>query len=341
LAGCQAEPKNLLEQAEEQFRLGAFSETVATCTAYLAEHPRDYNGLILRGRGRVSQGDYAGAIADFTAAIEIRPNEAEPYHRRESAYRNIGEPELALRDAQHARTLDPLYKTAYAYDPSNFRDKSAEPDSESEGDDEVQEQGAKESAAVASSEDQSSRSASAEPEETKIARPLTLDPAGSMGPAKGEEPIEPTLGGRSVDAGLRAEKERQVDTQGRHSTLDARPAGKTSDRSLLRPPAARPPLTTSLLASPDHPVVDPRNPGTVYVPPGGIFGPAAFGPSLPQPQAVNVPSTPRPTISTSLPAEKDPRLQAVEQSPSGLVGNPLVPPRPRATGITSGERRRP
>jgi tetratricopeptide (TPR) repeat protein len=59
------------------------------------------------------QGDYAQAIADFTKAIELDPNNATAYFNRGLAQVNLGDPEQAIADFTKAIELDPDHALAY------------------------------------------------------------------------------------------------------------------------------------------------------------------------------------------------------------------------------------
>jgi len=66
-----------------------------------------------RGRERLSSEDYYGAIEDFTAAIEIKPNYANAYFQRAYNKFNIKDYYGAINDYSKAIELNPDYVDAY------------------------------------------------------------------------------------------------------------------------------------------------------------------------------------------------------------------------------------
>ena len=60
-----------------------------------------------RGLQRVSQGDFSGAIADFTAVIQQQPDAIEGYSNRALAYVQVGNYAAALADVEQVLQRDP------------------------------------------------------------------------------------------------------------------------------------------------------------------------------------------------------------------------------------------
>lgn len=73
------------------------------------------------------QYDYAGAVADYTTAIEADPTFAFAYGNRGSLYNQLGEGEAAVRDLTRAIELDPLYYLAYYLRGDTYRWLLGEP----------------------------------------------------------------------------------------------------------------------------------------------------------------------------------------------------------------------
>jgi tetratricopeptide (TPR) repeat protein len=71
----------------------------------------NYISYMNRGRGRVR--DYAGAIEDFSRAIELNPNSAEAYDSRGIAKEGLGDCAGAIEDFSRAIDLNPKYVDAY------------------------------------------------------------------------------------------------------------------------------------------------------------------------------------------------------------------------------------
>jgi tetratricopeptide (TPR) repeat protein len=76
---------------------------------FLALNPR-HGAALLFEKGNVfeAQGDLAGAIDQFTQAIELYPEFAAAYFKRAEIYQSQREPELALADLNEALRLIPL-----------------------------------------------------------------------------------------------------------------------------------------------------------------------------------------------------------------------------------------
>jgi hypothetical protein len=118
--GCGHEP-TLIEQIQDNFENGNWDTTVVLCERVLQQEPDNAEALVFRARANIANGQLTKAVEDLTRVIEIQPDDPEAYYQREIAYRRMGETELANDDGQRGRELDALYKSAYAYEPSNFR----------------------------------------------------------------------------------------------------------------------------------------------------------------------------------------------------------------------------
>ncbi len=116
ISGCARESEPPLASAERSFRAGNFTAAVQEADQHLILFPDDLAALMLRGKIKTAAEDYAGAIEDFSRAVELTPNDPEPYYNREIAYRRLGNRELAKADAKRGRELDPLYERAYAFE---------------------------------------------------------------------------------------------------------------------------------------------------------------------------------------------------------------------------------
>jgi tetratricopeptide (TPR) repeat protein len=67
----------------------------------------------LRGQARLGRGDYAGAVAEFSAALGIDPGSGELYRKRGSARRDQGDAAGAVADFDAALRIDPQDAEAY------------------------------------------------------------------------------------------------------------------------------------------------------------------------------------------------------------------------------------
>jgi tetratricopeptide (TPR) repeat protein len=70
--------------------------------------------LLLPGMEKGIQGDYQGAIAEFTAVIRRYPNQAEAYYNRGIARAKIGDRQGAMADYDQSLRLNPNFAEAYA-----------------------------------------------------------------------------------------------------------------------------------------------------------------------------------------------------------------------------------
>jgi tetratricopeptide (TPR) repeat protein len=80
----------------------------------IRENPNNAGAYLHRGLIRShSQEDFAGAIADFSRAIELDPTSAETYNYRGTSYFWLKEFQKALADYNRAIDLDPNLTLAY------------------------------------------------------------------------------------------------------------------------------------------------------------------------------------------------------------------------------------
>lgn len=91
----------------QAFKRQEYREAVDHFTISLDDIPRSPMGRFMRGCAYGNLGDLDAAIADFTAAIEMKPDYALAYYERAEAYRRKRLPELAEADARRATELDP------------------------------------------------------------------------------------------------------------------------------------------------------------------------------------------------------------------------------------------
>lgn len=72
-----------------------------------AADPKTADAFAGRGSARLNRGDAPGAIADFSAAIQLAPKRADLLADRAQAYRRNKQADLAIRDVDAALALDP------------------------------------------------------------------------------------------------------------------------------------------------------------------------------------------------------------------------------------------
>ncbi len=69
--------------------------------------------LTERARNKSAAGDHEGAVADFSCAIELSPEDPDLYNERGIAYEELGQQTEALADYTAALEIDPDYPYAY------------------------------------------------------------------------------------------------------------------------------------------------------------------------------------------------------------------------------------
>ena len=75
-------PKLLFEKALQESKDGDFIQAEKDWSFYLNDNPDDAAALSNRGNIRLALGDPQGAIRDQTKAIEIAPEDLDPYLNR-------------------------------------------------------------------------------------------------------------------------------------------------------------------------------------------------------------------------------------------------------------------
>lgn len=94
--------------AEESHR-----KALADFTQAIEHKPNLASAYYSRGTLHAAEGRHASAIADFTEAIKSDPNDAMAYNNRGEAYLANGQPDHALFDFNEAIRLDPLLAAAF------------------------------------------------------------------------------------------------------------------------------------------------------------------------------------------------------------------------------------
>jgi tetratricopeptide (TPR) repeat protein len=69
--------------------------------------------ILLSAKNKYKQGDYQGAIAEYTLAIQFAPNIALAFSCRGDAYYKLGQEEPAMADYNRAVEIDPAIAIAY------------------------------------------------------------------------------------------------------------------------------------------------------------------------------------------------------------------------------------
>jgi serine/threonine protein kinase/cytochrome c-type biogenesis protein CcmH/NrfG len=108
------QPGHWMAKGECHSALGQFAEASACFTTALALHGRANAALLAhRGRAFLEQKEYAKALADFDAALELDPNAAEVWIDRGLTRLHSGHPRQALAEFDRALELWPEHTRTY------------------------------------------------------------------------------------------------------------------------------------------------------------------------------------------------------------------------------------
>lgn len=88
-------------------RMPVWSDSLSLLNDTLTKHPRVVPALNSRGDVLLDQGKIGPAVADFSEAIRLRPDDARAYANRGRALAMSGDMQKALEDLDMALTLDP------------------------------------------------------------------------------------------------------------------------------------------------------------------------------------------------------------------------------------------
>jgi Tfp pilus assembly protein PilF len=88
-------------------------EAVPYFSEKVRDHKRDAFAWAHRGRARLEQGDFDGALADLNQALRLEPEHSSWWSSRGLAYEGLHEDERALHDYDEALRLDPQDARTY------------------------------------------------------------------------------------------------------------------------------------------------------------------------------------------------------------------------------------
>ncbi|MBI4616076.1 MAG: tetratricopeptide repeat protein [Planctomycetes bacterium] len=117
LPPISTEPAGAVEHSNRgtvRYAQGDFTGAIEDYTRAIELDPKNAGAHDGRGNARTQQGDLAGAIEDFTRAIEIDPKSASTYNNRGIARSVQGEIASAIEDFTRAIELDPKHAGAYS-----------------------------------------------------------------------------------------------------------------------------------------------------------------------------------------------------------------------------------
>jgi tetratricopeptide (TPR) repeat protein len=97
-------------------RVGPQNPEIASTPEIPIDSNRSTDAKFYRERGdkRYRAGDHKGAVADYSTAIHLNPNDAIAYYRRGNTQYVLGDKKAALTDYNKAIQIDPDYADAYA-----------------------------------------------------------------------------------------------------------------------------------------------------------------------------------------------------------------------------------
>jgi tetratricopeptide (TPR) repeat protein len=90
---------------------------------YIDSAPTRAAAVFQDGMGLMGSGDYRGAVARFTKAVDIWPRMASGYLQRGLAYRNLNQPDAATEDFEHAIREDSNLGLAHMALGLTYRDR--------------------------------------------------------------------------------------------------------------------------------------------------------------------------------------------------------------------------
>jgi len=110
-------------RGEARTEAGALNEAIADFTAALRLRPDSARSLAGRGEARFAAGNFPGAITDYNDAIRLMPASANLYFDRGHVYLAAGSLDASIRDLTEAIRLDPNSASAYNNRGLAFRKK--------------------------------------------------------------------------------------------------------------------------------------------------------------------------------------------------------------------------
>ena len=105
----------LIRQGIEKIERGDYDGAIADYTQAIRLDPNNANAYGNRGIAYGEKGDYDRAIADYNQAIRLDPNDPAAYYNRGIAYRRNGDYDRAIADYTQAIRLDPNDPAAYYF----------------------------------------------------------------------------------------------------------------------------------------------------------------------------------------------------------------------------------
>ena len=96
---------NWFESARAKYNINDYQGAIADYTKAISLKPDDADAYEFRGLAKGQLNDFQGAIADFTKAISLQPDNADAYFNRAVAYLKVGQKSKALPNFMKAIEL--------------------------------------------------------------------------------------------------------------------------------------------------------------------------------------------------------------------------------------------
>ena len=98
---------NSFNSGVDKYEQGDFQGAITDFSKAIEINPQDASAFLNRGVAKTKLGDYPGSIADFTKALEINPQYANALHNRGAAKAALGDYQGAIADYNKAIEVDP------------------------------------------------------------------------------------------------------------------------------------------------------------------------------------------------------------------------------------------
>jgi tetratricopeptide (TPR) repeat protein len=104
--GCKTQLEKNLDKGNQYFNDEKWEEAIAEYTAAIEIDPDNAEAYANRGVSYAEKGNYELSIVDYNKAIELDPQNAILYYNRAIAYNNLGEYDKAVADC--TKVIDEL-----------------------------------------------------------------------------------------------------------------------------------------------------------------------------------------------------------------------------------------
>ena len=105
--------EDYINRGISKYNLGNYNAAIADYTSAIRIDPDDAIAYYNRGLAKYYLGNYNAAIADYTSAIRIDPDDALAYYNRGIAKDDLGNYNAAITDYTSAIRIDPDFVNAY------------------------------------------------------------------------------------------------------------------------------------------------------------------------------------------------------------------------------------